>query len=103
MMGKGHSSHMLGRLDFLGNQELEGGQNVHLPTDADHWQEGAGRGSVPLRSLRLFTSFPTKEAVRAPPGWASQRVMLFRGRVLGPPSFSCSLPPWTNSLCWFSF
>lgn len=33
---------LLGRLDFLGNQKSEGGQNVHLLTDAECWRERGG-------------------------------------------------------------
>lgn len=38
----------LGRLDFLGNQKSEGGQKVHLLTDADCWRTRR----LPPRSLR---------------------------------------------------
>ena len=47
MVGKGHCSHAaLERLGFLGNRKLEGGQNAHLLTDADCWQEGGEEGSI---------------------------------------------------------
>ena len=44
--GRDTAPTLLERLGFLGNRKLEGGQNAHLLTDADCWQEGGEEGSI---------------------------------------------------------